>query len=37
VRHTIEAERHLMRFVLVRNAVGAAGGGGGGLPGGVSL
>jgi hypothetical protein len=33
VRHTITPEAHTMRFVLVRNAVGAASGGGGGLGG----
>jgi phage protein D len=33
VRHTITATNHVMAFVLVSNAIGAAAGGGSGLPG----
>jgi hypothetical protein len=35
VRHSLTADSHKMKFVLVRNAVGAAPSGGGGLLGGV--
>jgi hypothetical protein len=37
VRHHITAEKHEMKFVLVRNAVGAPAAGGGGLLGGLGL